>query len=1555
MIFLRNKNIVFFIYCVVTILSFQLNELSAQCDFKRGQIISFDVTDANSEAGYSDVYLLLDMAGTIVDFSENTVFRGRATGSYRIASINYMDNSVVNGIAIGQNEANISGTCFDISYSLPLNVCLESSCEFCEGDLISFSSNNGNMDSGYELIYLLVSTQGTIIDITADPSFSTVAIGNYSVVSLSYLSDASTSGIFVGGSIQSIMSDCMDFGNSIAFQVCENYTINVPSTIQKCSDETIVLTAGTNGDPDDLVWTDGINTYLGNGVEVLPTVNTQYTVSLNGDDCSEFHIINVFITDPIVTIASDNMALCIGEQAILEVEQIGLTYLWSNDETTRSITVAPMNTTTYTVTVTDNNSCTSSQEITIDVNFQDCELPCAAFTHEEIVLQVAGMNTDVEYETKYVLASIDGTILNIIDNPNFGQLPEGSYIIISLNYNLATGVTGLTLGNQLNQIIGDCLDISDPLIFDVCIKNTTCEEVENNNENICDILTANPSDILATLDCDGDGDTNAEECDNGTDPTDPCDSSNTTREDICLDIANNPTGALATSDCDGDGDTNAEECDNGTDPTDPCDSSNTTGSDICTAIANNPTGALATSDCDGDGDTNAEECNNGTDPTDPCDSSNTTGDDICTAIANNPTGALATADCDGDGDTNTEECNNGTDPTDPCDSSNTTGSDICTAIANNPTGDLATADCDGDGDTNTEECDNGTDPTDPCDSSNTTGSDICSAIANNPTGALATSDCDGDGDTNAEECDNGTDPTNPCDSSNTTGSDICTAIANNPTGDLATADCDGDGDTNTEECNNGTDPTDPCDSSNATGDDICAAIANNPTGALATVDCDGDGVINVTECTDGTDPMDPCSYDSSHITLNVTADQSGCGEEQNEVFGYVWKDTDGDGLQDNNESGIANVAVEVFDCSGILRYTALTNSEGIYTLIGFIPGNYIVNFDISGIGSDCEFTIINAGDDALDSDVIQNGSTVCTAINNITGDTQVDAGLIELSSLGDRVWHDVNGNGIQDNGEPGISGVVVNLYDYDNNPIGTTTTDGTGNYNFENLYPGIFYLEFIDPDGFDLTFANQGSDDTKDSNVTNEILSPNGSTTGLFILSAGEHNSTFDAGYYMCVPIGELVWYDIDEDDIHDSVENGINGLEVNLYRLEGGTYVLYDTQVTGHKPGTPSDDGYYKFCAAPGTYYVEVMMPPIGLVLAQANQVNSLPLTNTNESIVDSDMTNDFGNSTTTSFKLLSGEGLCNIGTGFYPMATLGNRVWFDDNQNGLQDDGEGSVANVKVEAVSETTGEVVKETVTNAEGVYELDYLQKESYYLRVTPPAEYGFTESNIGDDDMDSDIDHSNGANTTRTYSMKPGDLITNVDAGIAFVGAALPLTWVDVEARRLEVENEVTWITANEIDASHFIVERAYNQSLDFESIGRVEANNELGENRYSFIDEESENSGEYYYRIKQVDIDGRNGYSVVVYVNVENDINKMIVSPNPAADNAKLSIVLAIGAATDIAIFDRIGKLVRTYNLAYQNEGYSKSIEINDLPSGVYTIRLIQGQLEMTSKLIIVK
>ena len=79
--------------------------------------------------------------------------------------------------------------------------------------------------------------------------------------------------------------------------------------------------------------------------------------------------------------------------------------------------------------------------------------------------------------------------------------------------------------------------------------------------------------------------------------------------------------------------------------------------------------------------------------------------------------------------------------------------------------------------------------------------------------------------------------------------------------------------------------------------------------------------------------------------------------------------------------------------------------------------------------------------------------------------------------LGNQVWLDSNGNGIQDPGEEGVGGVCVNLYDANGNLIQKTSTDSNGYYGF-NVQSGEDYtIEFVKPDGMELTQPNIGDDD----------------------------------------------------------------------------------------------------------------------------------------------------------------------------------------------------------------------------------------------------------------------------------------------------------------------------------------------------------------------------------------------------------------------------------------------------------------------------------------------
>ena len=124
-------------------------------------------------------------------------------------------------------------------------------------------------------------------------------------------------------------------------------------------------------------------------------------------------------------------------------------------------------------------------------------------------------------------------------------------------------------------------------------------------------------------------------------------------------------------------------------------------------------------------------------------------------------------------------------------------------------------------------------------------------------------------------------------------------------------------------------------------------------------------------------------------------------------------------------------------------------------------------------------------------------------------------------TLGDRVWIDSNRDGIQDANETGVNGIVVNLY---NNATCSgsstihTTTNSNGYYQFTNLLAGSYCIEFSNlPNNYHITSANQGSDNSLDSNansqgeITNINLTHNDNTQDMGIYSSSVLGVTDEA------------------------------------------------------------------------------------------------------------------------------------------------------------------------------------------------------------------------------------------------------------------------------------------------------------------------------------------------------------------------------------------------------------------------------------------------------------
>ena len=226
-------------------------------------------------------------------------------------------------------------------------------------------------------------------------------------------------------------------------------------------------------------------------------------------------------------------------------------------------------------------------------------------------------------------------------------------------------------------------------------------------------------------------------------------------------------------------------------------------------------------------------------------------------------------------------------------------------------------------------------------------------------------------------------------------------------------------------------------------------------------------------------------------------------------------------------TGVVGVQVVLYDAiTNRPVATTTTGADGLYAFTNLVPGSYFVGFTLpTGYGRS-PGDVSGVGKDATDSDANQQtGRTVPVSLMSGENDPTWDAGIYQLSSLGDRVWEDVNLNGTQDGGEPGVPGVVVTLY-LNGVPISTTTTDASGFYGFFNLTPTVPYtLAFALPPGYTgFTKVDVGSDGTdSDANPVTGV-------TGPVTLVPGENNPNVDAGVVKPAGLGDYVWVDVDRD-----------------------------------------------------------------------------------------------------------------------------------------------------------------------------------------------------------------------------------------------------------------------------------------------------------------------------------------------------------------------------------------------------------------------------------------
>ncbi len=176
---------------------------------------------------------------------------------------------------------------------------------------------------------------------------------------------------------------------------------------------------------------------------------------------------------------------------------------------------------------------------------------------------------------------------------------------------------------------------------------------------------------------------------------------------------------------------------------------------------------------------------------------------------------------------------------------------------------------------------------------------------------------------------------------------------------------------------------------------------------------------------------------------------------------------------------------------------------------------------------------------------------------------------------------------------------------------------------------------------------------------------------------------------------------------------------------------------------------------------------------------------------------------------------------------------------------------------------------------------------------------------------------------------------NPDLGCFETNYPLPLKFISYELRVTnEKQIENTWTTANEINVSHFNIQRSIN-GRDFITIGSVNANNKVL-NKYSFTDElktKDQDPKTLYYRIVAVDNDGKTNYTEVRNVELGIRSGGIKMYPNPASS----ILTVESSNAKELLITDYLGRTIKQINPTSEKS----IIDIKELATGTYFLKVV--------------
>ncbi len=195
------------------------------------------------------------------------------------------------------------------------------------------------------------------------------------------------------------------------------------------------------------------------------------------------------------------------------------------------------------------------------------------------------------------------------------------------------------------------------------------------------------------------------------------------------------------------------------------------------------------------------------------------------------------------------------------------------------------------------------------------------------------------------------------------------------------------------------------------------------------------------------------------------------------------------------------------------------------------------------------------------------------------------------------------------------------------------------------------------------------------------------------------------------------------------------------------------------------------------------------------------------------------------------------------------------------------------------------------------------------------------------------------NGTGPYSAQANNITSFSVFGISSTTALLPLTWLNFEAKAIKNEALLTWATANERNVKSFEVMKSLD-SKTFTKIATLASKNNTDRNDYNVLDQNFTQSA--YYKIVQIDNDGKSEDSQIKYLEQRNTKQIFEISPNPATNIITLSVdkSMEVSEKVSVKMFGVDGSLLIDTQVQVADIQTNINQILPKLTSGMYFIEL---------------